>query len=135
MCLIILTVNCQAICETCPQCNIVPLSHLTNTVVLCRLKLITLTTVSFTVYSTSKASQMISVSNLCMLRPTERRYFHFIDCFFFITLSCVSPWPVLEINCSSSKIWCNLKMYFYCIHLVFLCGAYSLLQIICYYAL
>ena len=47
MCLIMLTVNCQAICETCPQCNVVPLPHLTNTVVLCRLQLITLTTVSF----------------------------------------------------------------------------------------
>lgn len=47
MCLIILTVNCQAICETCPQCNVVTLPHLTITVVLCRLQLITLTTVSF----------------------------------------------------------------------------------------
>lgn len=47
MCLIMLTVNCQAICETCPQCDVVPLPHLTNTVVLCRLQLITLTTVSF----------------------------------------------------------------------------------------
>lgn len=47
MCLITLTVNSQTICETCPQCNAVPLSHLTNTVVLCRLHLITLTTVSF----------------------------------------------------------------------------------------
>lgn len=45
--LIMLTVNCRAICETCPQCSAVTLPHLTNTVVLCRLWLMTLTTVSF----------------------------------------------------------------------------------------
>lgn len=68
MCLIMLTVNCQAICETCPQCNAVPLSHLTNTVVLCRLQLITLTTVSFSgvLYQQSTRNSQC-LPNLCML--------------------------------------------------------------------
>lgn len=37
----------HAICETCPECSAVSLPHLTCTVLLCRLQLITLTTVSF----------------------------------------------------------------------------------------
>lgn len=47
MCLIILTVDCGAICEACPQRRAAALSHLTTTVVPRRLRLITLTAVSF----------------------------------------------------------------------------------------
>lgn len=67
ICLIILTVNCQAIWKTCPQSRAAVRPHLTNTVVLCRLRLITLTAASFNGALCQESMHRWSVSHFSSL--------------------------------------------------------------------